>query len=106
MSRPVIFGVPLTPSKLYDVELSNIEGKNMLGPFRFQTPIKTGVSQSMYQSNRIEDADLSLEQKTALMYKNAIIRRNERADIEMLVGAQMKLKRKNGLASGYGVSIK
>jgi len=106
MSRPVIFGVPLTSSKLYDVKLSNIEGKNILGSFRYQSPINTGVTERMYQSNKIENTELSLEQKTALMYKNAIIRRNERADIELLVGAQLKLKRKNGLASGYGISIK
>jgi hypothetical protein len=40
------------------------------------------------------------------MYKNALSRRNESANNDISIGKQMKLKRKNGLGSGYGLQIK
>ena len=107
--RPVIIGVPLTPSSLYDNLKSGIEGKNNIDSnFRIEEPIYSGVTRGVFQGKRIEadKGPLSLLDKAPLMYQAAMDRRQERALIDMQVGMEMRLKRKNGLGSGYNIPIK
>lgn len=106
--RPVIFGVPLTPTSLYDNLKSNIEGKNNIGAsFRVEEPVHSGITRGVFQGKRIEaeKGPISLLDKAALMHQAAIDRRQERALIDTQVGMEMRLKRKNGLGSGYNIPI-
>tara|TARA_B110000305_G_C19277873_1_gene557769 strand:- start:234 stop:602 length:369 start_codon:yes stop_codon:yes gene_type:complete len=108
MRRPVIFGVPLTPSRLYEDLKSDIRGKNNIVPsFPVENPVNTGITRGVFHGKRIEatSGPLSLIDKSVLMYNAAIDRRQERALIDTQVGMEMRLKRKNGLGSGYNVPI-
>jgi hypothetical protein len=104
--RPVVFGVPLTPTKHYDNLKSTIEGKNnILRQFLPENPIHTGTTRTVFEGKKVakKDPTTDLSLKAGLMYNAAIERAQEKADNDSQVGIQMRMKRKSGLASGYNI---
>lgn len=105
MSNNILYAVPLTPSTLYDGLDFGKTGKNNIIPLKVEDPIYTGITRGVYEGNRLEDRNLSLLDKASLMHDAAMETRQRRANIDMQVGNEMRLKRKNGLGSGYNIPI-
>lgn len=104
--RPVIFGVPLTPTKHYDNLKSNIEGKNNLTEkVIVENPVNTGIPIAGFENKQVKTILTSsdLNERAPAMHSAAMDRLQERAQNDIRVGEQMRMKRKSGLASGYGI---
>lgn len=106
MSSNIIYAVPLTPSKLYTGLDFGQTGKNNITTLKIEDPSYTGITRGVYEGNRLENPNLSLFEKSPLMHQAAMERRQQRADIDLQKGNELKLKRKNGLGSGYNIPTK